>query len=126
MPVRILFNGGSQLSYVTNRLQHQLHLKPTRIEKLHLNTFDHSGYKTQECAVVSLYLQDYRGVEIIRISALTSLSICSPLPSIVEVGSYLHLQDLPLADECAAPRQQRDVLVSSWTLVTGDVVKSSD
>ena len=39
IPVRVLFDSGSQLSYITERLQNQLHLKPFRFEKLHLNTF---------------------------------------------------------------------------------------
>ena len=50
-PVHILFDSGSQLSYITERLRQQLNLKPTRIEKLCLNTFGHQGYKTQSCAV---------------------------------------------------------------------------
>ena len=46
VPVRVLFDSGSQLSYVTERLQRQLSLKPTRIEKLHMNTFGRDGFKT--------------------------------------------------------------------------------
>lgn len=56
VPVRVLFDSGSQLSYVTERLQDRLRLKPIRIEKLHLNTFGTRGYKTQACNVVKLYL----------------------------------------------------------------------
>ena len=41
--VRILFDSGSQLSYVTERLRAQLGLRQTRIEKLHLNTFGNDG-----------------------------------------------------------------------------------
>ena len=37
VPVRVLFDNGSQLSYVTVTLQRQLGLKPV-IEKLHLKT----------------------------------------------------------------------------------------
>lgn len=50
--VRILLDSGSQLSYITERLQHQLSLKHTKFEKLHLNTFGSNSYKTQTCAVV--------------------------------------------------------------------------
>ena len=46
------FDNSSQLSYVIERLQWQLNLKPTRFVKLHLNNFGHDGYKTQACAVV--------------------------------------------------------------------------
>ena len=87
VPVRVLFDNGSQLSYVTERLQRQLNLKPTRIEKLHLNTFGCDGYKTQACAVVKLYIQGLHQGEPISISAMTSPLICSPLPSAVEVDN---------------------------------------
>ena len=52
VPARVLFDSGSQLSYIMERLQWQLNLKPMKIEKFHLNTFGHRSYKTQECAVV--------------------------------------------------------------------------
>ena len=100
-----------------------------KIEKLHLNTFGHNSYKTQHCAVVNFYLQGLQQSEATRISALTSPSICSPLPSAVRVSSYPHLQDLPLADACDNPRKEVDVLVGSnfyWSFVTGDVSKSSE
>ena len=129
VPVRVLFDNGSQLSYVTETLQRQLGLKPVKIEKLHLNTFGHNSYKTQHCAVVNFYLQGLQQSEATRISALTSPSICSPLPSAVRVSSYPHLQDLPLADACDNPRKEVDVLVGSifyWSFVTGDVIKSSE
>ena len=68
-----------------------------------------------------------------RISALTSPSICLPLPYVIRGSNYPHLQDLPLADECDKPKQEIDVLIGSiyiysyyWNLVTSDVVKSSN
>ena len=96
-----------------------------KIEKLYLNTFGHNSFKTQQCAVISFYLQ---GLEAIRLLALTSPSICSPLPSAISVSNYPHLQDLLLADECDKPRTEVNVLIGSnfyWSFVTGDVVKSS-
>ena len=41
-PVRILFDTGSQRSYVTNDLAKQLKLTPLKRETLHLNTFGNS------------------------------------------------------------------------------------
>ena len=81
--VRILFDSGSQLSYVTKRLKGQLRLKSVKIEKLHLNTFGTCHYKTQESSVLKLYLPGQTPGETIGISALTSPVICSPLPSAV-------------------------------------------
>ena len=98
-------------------------------EKLHLNTFGHNCFKTQQCAVVSFYLQGLQQHEATKLSALTSPSICSPLPSAISVSSYPHLQDLPLADECDKPRKEVNVLIGSnfyWSFVTGDVVKSTE
>ena len=50
--VHILLDSGSQLSYITERLQCHLSLKHTKFEKLHLNTFGSNSYKTQTCAVL--------------------------------------------------------------------------
>ena len=40
VPARVLFDNGSQLSYVTEHLMKQLNLKPTKVEKIHLNTLE--------------------------------------------------------------------------------------
>ena len=124
LPVRVLFNNGSQLSYVTERLQQQLKLKPIKIEKLHLNTFGTASYKTQSCGVVNLSLQKPGFEEIVTISTLSSPVICSALPSAVNTGGYAHLNDLPLADRSINEKDSIDVLVGSnyyWTIVTGDL-----
>ena len=68
IPVRVLFDSDSQLSYITERLQDQLHLKPFKFEKLHLNTFGTQNYKTQACAVVRLYLKGCPNGESVAIS----------------------------------------------------------
>ena len=127
--VRILFDSGSQLSYVTEELRHRLNPKHTKIERLHLNTFGSHNYKTQACAVVRLYLRAHHQGEPVAISALTSPVICSPLPSAIRVDRYPHLSDLQLADESSTPRGEIDVLIGSnfyWSIVTGEVVKADE
>jgi len=55
-PVYVLFDSGSQLSYISEKLQCQLKIKPTRIEKLHLNTFGTAGLQVSVmwcCEVVT-------------------------------------------------------------------------
>ena len=124
--IRILFDSGSQLSYVTERLRAQLGLKQTKIEKLHLNTFGNDGYKTQSCAVVKLHLRGLNQEETITISALTSPAICSPLPSAVKLDNHPQPCDLPLADKCANPKGEIDILIGSsfyWSIVTGEIVR---
>ena len=126
VPVRVLFDSGSQLSYITDKLQTQLQLKPVKIEKLLLNTFGTRGYKTQACNVVKLYLQGLEGVEKVSISALTSPVICSPLPSAVKIARYPHLGGLQLADDYSTTPGEIDVLIGSnfyWSVVTGDTLR---
>ena len=126
VPVRVLFDSGSQLSYITDKLQTQLQLKPVKIEKLLLNTFGTRGYKTQACNVVKLYLQGLEGVEKVSNSALTSPVICSPLSSAVKIARYPHLGGLQLADDCSTTPGEIDVLIGSnfyWSVVTGDTIR---
>ena len=79
--------------------------------------------------MVSFYLQGLQQVDVTRISALTSPSICPPLPSAARISSYPHLQDLRLADDSDEPRRQVDVLIGSnfyLNFTTGDIVKASE
>jgi len=55
--VRILFDNGSQRSYITESLKSRIGLSPIRKEKLNLNTFGDSKFKTQSCDVVNMYLR---------------------------------------------------------------------
>ena len=52
--VRILFDNGSQRSYITDTLKTRLGLSPIKKEKLNLNTFGDSKFKTQKCDVVKV------------------------------------------------------------------------
>ena len=112
--VRILFDSGSHLSYVTEGLQHQLNFKQNRIEKLYLNTLGSDSYKSQVCAVVKLYIRGLNREETTSISALISPAICSPLPLVIKVDSYSELSNLPLADECCKPKGEIDILIGSF------------
>ena len=47
--VRVLFDNGSQRSYVTNNLKSNLNWKPYKTETLHLNTFGEQRYRKQSC-----------------------------------------------------------------------------
>lgn len=56
--VKILFNSGSQRSYVTNNLQARLGLKSTKTETLRLNMFGETSFQKQKCEVLTLLLGD--------------------------------------------------------------------
>ena len=104
-------------------------LKHTKFEKLHLNTFGSNSYKTQTCAVVRFYIQGLQHGEPVAIYALSSPTICSPLPTAIRVDQYAHLCDLQLADECSTPREEIDILIGSnfyWNIVMVEVVKADE
>ena len=82
--VRILFDMGSQRSYMMNSLKTRLGLKPVKTETLHLNTFGEKGYRNQRCDVVALNLKTKTN-DLIGISALNYPVICSPLPGKVNI-----------------------------------------
>ena len=124
VPTRVLFDNGSQLSYNTDHLMKQLNLKPKKVERIHLNTFGVTGYKTQSCQMVELSLQKPGLKEIVTISALSSPVICSALPSAVDTRSYTHLNELPLADSGIDDKDSIDILVGCnyyWSTVTGEL-----
>ena len=78
--VRIIFDNGSQRSYVTNSLELRLNLKPCKTETLHLNTF-----RKQNCDVVKIRLNK-PGCEEVEVSALT-------FPAIkIEVSQFPYLE----------------------------------
>ena len=86
MTVRILFDGGSQRSYITNNVSKRLGLKSANTETLHLNTFGKSTHRKHRCEVVSLPIRTNDNK---YVTALNFPIICSPLTA------RAHLQDHP-------------------------------
>jgi len=125
IPVRVLLDNGSQLSYITTSVKTRLKLKPIQQERLSLNTFGSNSFTTRGYDVVRLTLQKPGHSERLEITARTLPVICSNLPALVEPSKYAHLQTLDLADNSANHQGGIDVLVGSdyyWQIVTGDVV----
>lgn len=123
--VKVLFDSGSQRSYITQELKDKLNLKPTRTETLNLNTFGDNSYRRQKCDLVKLSLSKTSGREI-SVNALTFPTICSKLPMSVEIQQYPHLQNLELADNPSHNHKPIDVLIGSdhyWHFINGNVIK---
>ena len=97
--VNILFDSGSQRSYVTEELKRKLNLRSEGRETLNLNTFGSDKYSRKNCDKVKVNLEV--GEEVISTSALSFPQLCSPLVSRIDVGKYPHLQGLKLADNSA-------------------------
>ena len=120
--VNILFDSGSQRSYITNGLKSRLNIKPRKTETLHFNTFGERSYRKQKCEVSPLLLQSNKN-ENFMISALSFPVICSPLSTRIEVDQYPHLQGLQLADSSDS-NGSIDVLIRSdyyWVFIEGDI-----
>jgi len=124
IPVRVLFDNGSQRSYVSSSVSSRLNLKPVKSENLRINTFGDANYQKQKCTVVKLCLQT-RSHEELELFALNYPVICSPLPSKINVADYVHLEGLDFADDFDNT-ESIDVLIGSdyyWDFVTGDSIK---
>jgi len=122
--VRILFDSGSQRSYITEELSQQLRLKPDHRERLQLNTFGDTHHKVRGCNVVNLDVLKIDHTDSVNINALCFPTICTNLPSVVDVHDHPHLVGLELADDPDQPRDRIDVLIGSdfyWDIVTGEM-----
>ena len=126
IPVRVLFDTGSQRSYITNSTQAKLKLEPVRKETLYLNTFGDNKCKRQSCEVYKFNIESRNGSEKIELSGINFPIICSPLNSMVNTN-YAHLEGLELADFGDDDKDNTiDILIGAdhyWDVVTGDVVK---
>ena len=128
-PVRILFDSGSQRSYLTDDLKRKLNLNPIKTETLYLNTFGDSKHERKSCQLFNLNLRD-RDNEITPIWALNVPVICSPLPSTVDIFDYQHIRGLDLAD-CSEIQDDHhsdtvDVLIGSdhyWSFMYGETIR---
>ena len=76
VPVRILFDGGSQRSYITNDSKSRLGLSPKRVETLNLSTFGDKLYRKQKCELVEFELFKDGG-DALSILALTFPKTCN-------------------------------------------------
>ena len=128
--VRILFDSGSQRSYVTERVCAKLRLNPIHTEKLQVNTFGGEHFKTKQCKFVRFDIHKPSSSERVTLTAISYPMICSTLPSIMKVYKYAYLSSLELAD---CPRDTGidviDVLVGSdyyWNFVTGETCRGTD
>ena len=125
--VRILFDTGSQRSYVTDALVRRLNLKPLRKEKLQLNTFGEPGFRGKSCELVRIRLQGLNGGECSQLQALQFPTICSSLPNLVNLERFPSLLKLDLADPPSSAPEGIDVLIGSdyyWTIVGEEVIRT--
>ena len=90
VPVRVLFDNGSQRSYLTNSLKTRLGLKPLKKEIVNLNVFGSDSFRRQTCDLVKVKLQG-RSNEMFEIVALGFHTICSSLPRAINLYQYFNI-----------------------------------
>ena len=132
MEVRVLFDSGSQRSYVTERVKAHLSLDTDHVETMLIKTFGSDKENRQECSVVKLGLMLKDGASI-EMSLFTVPLICEPLsvqPISYTRERYSHLSDLDVADSVDGDRDMEvDILIGSdyhWRLVLGEVVQGDE
>ena len=77
---RILFDSGSQRSYISDKVRHALKLRAIRVEKVVIKTFGQVGNsKVQELDVVQLKVQNKGDARFTFVEVLCVPTICSPL-----------------------------------------------
>ena len=100
MGVRVLFDSGSQRSYVINRVKTHLSLDTEQAETMLIKTFRSDKENKQECEVVRLGM-DLKYGTTFEMSLFTVPFICEPLSAQSITGvieKYSHRSKLELAD----------------------------
>ena len=122
----VLFDGGSQKSYIAEKLKNRLLLKTKGSESINLNTFGSNKYTKQSCDRVQVHLR--AGDNVVVINALSFPTLCSPIAARVDVSNYPHLQGLALADTFSSSDKEIGILIGAdhyHDVVTGEVIKGS-
>ena len=129
LTIRILFDSGSQRSYMTKHARNKLNLSAVKTEKLLIKTFGQENEQLKECDVVEFCVKGL-GVDssTVQMTAHVVPLICSPLKDqSIQLAQqcYEHLVDLELADcpvvDCGS---EVDILIGNdiyWCFFTGDL-----
>ena len=125
-----MLDGGSQRSYITQRVKQVLGLQPEHTEEVQIKTFgsDSTTLQTVEMTRVAIALKTGNPVHVLF---STVPLICEPLscqPIAYTKEKYKHLAELDLADFSRVGYElQIDALIGSdhyWQLVTGTVIQA--
>ena len=130
--VRIVLDSGSQRSYITQRLQHELSLQPKGVQNMSIVTFGSRGENSQPYSIVDVCMRLRKGgMKDLRVFVVPS--ICEALtghPITLCQESYAHLAGLPLADASdGSDDLEVDVLLGCdyyWSIITGKTKRGKD
>jgi hypothetical protein len=129
MNVRIILDGGSQRSYVSDKVKSALNLPVEHKESMLIQAFGSTSEELTDCPFVKLDIKTQDG-ENINIAAYSVPLICTPVvrQTVLEAQErYEHLANLNMADPITGEQDAEiDLLIGSdqyWKLVTGCVIK---
>ena len=130
--VRIVLDGGSQRSYITEQLKTELSVRPVAEQNMRIVTFGAKGESSRKCDLVNVSVELSDG----RMSLFTLYVvplICEPLacqPVTFCQDQFEHLKGLTLADPSDVRGQLSvDILIGSdqyWSLVTGETRRGEE
>jgi len=99
---RLLFDSGSQRTYITDDVRRRLQLRTIRREKVIVNTFGQTRSVMKALDIVQFRVRHKSREGYTFVEALCTPTICSPICGQdinFAVSNYTHLQGLELADD---------------------------
>ena len=132
LEVRLILDGGSQKSYISERARDLLDLEATEEQSLSIATFGSNKGSTKVCPIVNVGMC-LKGPSFMSLSLYVIPTICEPLvgqPITACVNQYPHLLGLELADSLSPESSMPvDLLIGSdyyWQLVTGNIQRGAN
>ena len=124
----ILFDEGSQRSFIADDLARQLHLIPSRKELISLSAFGGTSSSVKQVEVANIHLQSDNG-EPIPVEVIIVPKIAAPLQNhmSVDILTLPHLQGLKLAHPLQNEELfQIDLLIGAdhyWNIVEDEIIR---
>ena len=131
LKVGIVFDGGSQKSYLTQRVKDTLALPIDSKKYLSIAAFGSRKGKPKQCEVVRLAVRTKCG-DSQALKVFVVPHICDPISSktaVTCVKTHGHLSQLDLADVTPDEAMEVDLLIGAdfyWEFVTGETVRGSE
>jgi hypothetical protein len=129
MRIRVIFDSGSQRSYITQHIKEQLNLNPGKGESLMIKTFgNNESSELKICENVELVVKDSNGQFAVPVHLFVVPTICQPLGS-QEIDkakrNFAYLNDIELADSNNGESGiEIDMLIVAdfyWKFFTGNI-----
>ena len=130
--VRVLFDSGSQRSYITNKLKDALRLQPEQKQGMSIKTFGTDTARVHICEIVEVGMK-MDDDTVMTLTLLAVPLICDPLsaqPIELCQEKYSHLAELQLADTSDGnDHMEVDILLGSdyyWQFMSDNTLRAEN